>query len=111
MTPGSRMARAMGLPLEGSSSLPFWPAGAVVTMLSWAVTPAVGEVVAVICRLAGVKVQLAPTGRPEQERVMKPVKALTGRRVRVEFPLLPAFMESDAGVMARLKSGLPAAMG
>ena len=54
--------------------------------------------------VAGLKLAVAPAGRPAAVRVTVPVKPLRALTVAVNVPLLPAVTLCDAGVAAKPKS-------
>jgi len=57
--------------------------------------------------VAGLNVQVAWVGRPEQSKVMADAKPKAGVAVMVVVPLPPLAIETEAGLRDRLKAGAP----
>jgi hypothetical protein len=74
-------------------------------MLIFEVSEAVEEVT---CRFAGLNGQAVYAGRPEQDRLMNPVKPdpATGATVATTVPASPAVRVNDVGAMDSVKSGV-----
>ena len=69
------------------------------------------------CRFAGAKLQVTPTGSvvapggPAQERLIKPVKLLTGVIVVTMVPDAPTLTDKDVGAIPKAKSGVAVTSG
>ena len=74
-----------------------------VVMVSVEVEPAAPLGVTV----AGLKVQVAYSGSPEQAKVMADAKPKAGVAVMVVAPVPPLAIETEAGLRDRLKPGVP----
>jgi len=60
---------------------------------------------------AGLKVQVAPAGRPEQDIATRPLKPFTAERDSVSLALCPRVTLSEAAGAWKLKSDFPTSAG